>query len=386
MKTAKNYDVIIAGAGSVGTPASLYLAQAGFKVLVIEALASPGQASNKHAIGGVRATHSDPSKIYLCQNSIDIFSTWKESYGDDIDWRSGGYNFVAYNEESKATLKSLIEQQKALGLHIDWISKEQNLEIAPQLNQNGLLGGTFSPEDGSASPLKAAFAFWQRAQTEGAVFHFNEEVQEVLIEGNRIQAVRTNKGTYGCKVFINAAGGWAKQIAKMVGVNLPIMPDAHEAGITEPVQAMFDAMIVDNREAPGSSNFYFYQHPTGKIIFCLTPAPQIWGNLKENTSSFLPMACKRLVEVMPVLANIRIRRTWRGTYPMTPDGKPIVGKIDGLDGYINAVGVCGQGFMLGPGLGKLLTNMLSGNLNQREKECLLEMRYDRAFDTKELLK
>ena len=386
MKTAENFDVIIAGAGSVGTPVALFLAQAGFKVLVIEALTSPGQASNKHAIGGIRATHSDPSKIYLCQNSIDIFSTWEEIYGDDIDWRAGGYNFVAYDEKSETTLKSLIDQQKSLGLNINWLSKEENLEIAPQLKQNGLLGGTYSPEDGSASPLKAAFAFWQRAQIEGAIFHFNEEVEEVFIEGNRIQAVRTNKETYGCKVFINAAGGWAKQIAKMVGINLPIMPDAHEAGITEPVQPMFNAMIVDNREAPGSNGFYFYQHPTGKIIFCLTPKPQIWGNLKENNSSFLPMACKRLIDVMPVFANIRIRRTWRGTYPMTPDGNPIVGTIDGLDGYINAVGVCGQGFMLGPGLGKLLTNMVSGNLNQTEKEYLFKMRYDRSFDSQELLK
>jgi sarcosine oxidase subunit beta len=95
MSPEQTFDVIIAGAGSVGTPTAMYLAEAGLKVLVLEALPSCGQASNKHAIGGVRATHSDPSKIYLCEDSIQILSSWQETFGEDIEWRSGGYIFVA---------------------------------------------------------------------------------------------------------------------------------------------------------------------------------------------------------------------------------------------------------------------------------------------------
>ena len=386
MSRNNTYDVIIAGAGSIGTPTALYLAQAGLRVLVIEALASPGQASNKHAIGGIRATHSDPSKIYLCTKSIEVFSSWNEVYGDDIDWRSGGYNFVAYNEGVKRTLKGLLDQQRALGLNINWVGKEENLAIAPHLNPDGLLGGTFSPEDGSASPLKACFAFWRHSQLAGAEFHFDEPVTDVMVEGNKVRGVRTNKDSYACNTFINAAGGWSRKISQMIGVDIPIEPDAHEAGITEPVQPMFDAMIVDIREYPGSSNFYFYQHPTGKIIFCLTPAPQIWGNLTQNTSSFLPQSCRRLVELMPILSNIRVRRTWRGTYPMTPDGNPIIGKINGIDGYLVGAGTCGQGFMLGPGVAQLLTHAVTGELSRTEVDCLYRMRYDRTFDSKEMLK
>ena len=386
MSRNNTYDVIIAGAGSIGTPTALYQAQAGLRVLVIEALASPGQASNKHAIGGIRATHSDPSKIYLCTKSIEVFSSWNEVYGDDIDWRSGSYNFVAYNEDVERTLKGLLDQQRALGLNINWVGKEENLAIAPHLNPDGLLGGTFSPEDGSASPLKSCFAFWRHAQLAGAEFHFDEAVTDVMVDGNKVRGVRTNKDSYACNTFINAAGGWSRKISQMIGVDIPIEPDAHEAGITEPVQPMFDAMIVDIREYPGSSNFYFYQHPTGKIIFCLTPAPQIWGNLTQNTSSFLPQSCRRLVELMPILSNIRVRRTWRGTYPMTPDGNPIIGKINGIDGYLVGAGTCGQGFMLGPGVAQLLTHAVTGELSRTEVDCLYRMRYDRTFDSKEMLK
>jgi sarcosine oxidase subunit beta len=71
---------------------------------------------------------------------------------------------------------------------------------------------------------------------------------------------------------------------------------------------------------------------------------------------------------------------------MTPDGNPIIGGVEGLDGYLIAAGTCGQGFMLGPGVGKLLANSLTGNLDAVEKECLQRMRYDRSFDSKEVLK
>jgi len=386
MSQTTSYDVIIAGAGSIGTPTALELAKAGLKVLVIEPMPSPGQTSNKHAIGGIRATHSEPSKIYLCTKSLEVFSTWEEIYGNEIDWRSGGYSFVAYEEDVESTLKSLLDIQQGLGLNIRWLDKKPLLEVAPHLNPEGLLGGTFSPEDGSASPLKSAFAFWQRAILDGADFHFNEKVIDIVVNNNQVVGVITDKARYSCGIFINAAGGWSRNLSNLVAIDIPVEPDAHEAGITEPVQKMFDAMIVDIREKPGSSNFYFYQHPTGKIIFCLTPSPQIWGNLTQNTSTFLPMACKRLVEIMPVLGNIRVRRTWRGTYPMTPDGNPLIGPVKGLEGYLIAAGTCGQGFMLGPGVAQLLTHYVTGSLIQVEKDCLTSLRYDRPFTSKEMLK
>ncbi len=94
MANNSNYDVILIGAGSVGTPAAFSLAEAGVRTLVIDQRPSVGQGSNKAAIGGIRATHSDPAKIRLCLRSIEIFSTWKERYGDDIEWYKGGYLFL----------------------------------------------------------------------------------------------------------------------------------------------------------------------------------------------------------------------------------------------------------------------------------------------------
>ena len=286
MSTQSNFDVIIAGAGSLGTPTAYFLAMAGLKVLVIESRSSVGQGSNKHAIGGIRATHSDPAKILLCSRSIDIFHIGKKNTGRTL---SGVQAVIALSHMTKKpkrrsrlardAAQSRIEHRLARpGSHSLTLSR---------ISTHRSSGGTFSQEDGSASPLKAAFAFYQEAVRAGAVFHFNEIVTAVEVTGNQVRSVTTTKGRYSTNCVINAAGAWTADIGRMVGLELPVKPDAHEAGITEAVQPMFSPMIVDIRRRPGSSNFYFYQHPGGKIIFCVTPDPQIWGYFEKDTSEFL---------------------------------------------------------------------------------------------------
>jgi sarcosine oxidase subunit beta len=381
----RHYDAILIGAGSVGAPTAFSLAQAGVRTLVIDKMPSVGQGSNKTAIGGIRATHSDPAKIRLCLRSIEIFATWKELHGDEIEWYQGGYSFVAYREEEERTLKALLEIQHSYGLNIDWLDKEALLEAIPALNPDGLVGGTLSPDDGNASPLLAIHAFYRHAQKLGVEFRFGEEVVGIVFEGGRVRGVRTDKDEYGADVVINAAGPWARQVAEMAGLEVPVQPDAHEAAITEAVARFLDPMVVDIRPMPGSSNYYFYQHYTGQIVFCITPSPSIWGYDTRETSSFLPMVARRMVDLMPRLKNLRVRRTWRGLYPMTPDGFPIVGWSREVEGYLLAAGMCGQGFMLGPGLGELLARMVQRDLEPEDQEVLERLSPYREFKEEEKL-
>lgn len=385
MKKA-NFDIIIIGAGSVGVPSSYFLAKAGFRILVIEHLPSVGQASNKHAIGGIRATHSDPAKIQLGNKSLETFSHWETLHGDDIEWYKGGYSFVAYNTEQARVLKELTAWQQQNSLNISWMDKEEMQDIIPNLKQDGLLGGTFSPDDGSASPLKAAHSFFRASKEFGAKYKFKETVQSFVTDGNRVIGVETDQDVYFSRWVINAAGGWAKPLSAKLGVEVPVHPDSHEAAITEPVTRLFHPMIVDMRPFPGSANFYFYQHPTGKIIFCMTPEPAILGIHTISSGDFLPKAARRLIEILPILKDIRVRRVWRGVYPMTPDGSPIIGEVDGLDGYLLAVGMCGQGFMFGPGIGELLSNRLLNKLSESDKMVLSRLSYHREFESIEMLK
>ncbi|MEJ5311788.1 MAG: FAD-dependent oxidoreductase [Anaerolineae bacterium] len=384
-------DVIIIGAGSVGVPAALAMARKGLTVRMFDAAASQGQGSNKSAIGGVRATHSDPAKIRLCLRSLEIFSTWEETYGHNIEWTTGGYAFVAYREQEAQTFKDLLKVQLAYGLDIDWYDRDDFLRIVPDVNPNGLLGGTFSPRDGHCSPLLAGHAFYDAAKAAGAVFHFNEPVTEILVDdtitGRQIRGIRTNQGTYHAPVVVNAAGAWAQTIGRLVGMEHPVQPDSHEAGITEPVAHFLGPMLVDIRPAPGSANYYFFQLRDGQVVFCITPQPSIVGFDRRETSVFLPQIASRMVDLVPRLVNLRVRRTWRGLYPMTPDGSPLVGWAREVGGYLMAIGMCGQGFMLGPGLGELLARMVAQeDLSAEDREVLKVLSPYRKFAGQEALK
>jgi len=386
-----DYDVIITGAGSVGVPTALATANDELKTLVIDSLPSVAQADNKHAIGGIRATHSHKGKIWLCQRSIEIFSTWEERFGDDIWWEQGGYTFLAYNNEHENLLKETVELQKNYSLNIDYVDVEKIKELIPGINEDGLLGATYSPEDGNASPLLSLHSFFRQSKNLGAEYHFNEKVIDILTKNNKITGIKTTKGQYNTKNIINAAGAHARDIGNMVGLDIPVEPESHEAGITEPVKNFFSPMVVDIRTCSDpkfgdSKNYYFYQNKEGKIFFCLTPDPNILGTDRKETSSFLPQISKRMIQLLPRLRNIKVRRTWRGLYPMTPDGNPIVGKINEIEGYINAVGMCGQGFMLGPGLGELISRLLTEKTTSRDKEILETLSYTRNFGVEEELK
>jgi len=360
MAGARSYDVVIVGAGSVGTPAAMSLAETGRRVLVVDRMPSVGQGSNKRAIGGLRATHSDPAKIRLCLRSLEVFAGWEETHGDPIEWYKGGYLYVAYREEEENALRDLLAVQKTHGLNVDWLDAAELRKVVPDINPAGLRGGAFSPDDGNASPLLAVHAFYRRAKRLGAEFRFNEIVTGLDIEKGRVRGVRTDQGAYGADVVIDAAGPYGRDVALMAGVDLPVRPDSHEAAVTEAVERFLEPMIVDIRPVAGSANYYFYQHFTGQLIFCITPNPSLWGTDTRETSAFLPMVAKRMVDLIPRLRNLRIRRAWRGLYPMTPDGFPIMGWTREVERLLLAVGMCGQGFMLGPGLGELLARMVAG--------------------------
>jgi sarcosine oxidase subunit beta len=385
------YDAIIIGAGSIGVPSALAIAKEGLKILVLDKLPSPCQADNKHAIGGVRATHTERGKIWLCQRSIKIFSTWEEEYGDDIWWEQGGYCFVSYTDEDEQMLKQNVKLQKSYGLKIDYINKEDIKDLIPGINEKGLLGGTFSPEDGNCSPLLSLHAMYRHSRDFGAEYRFNEDVKDILTNNGKIRGIKTTKGEYASSIVINATGGNAREIGKIVNVDLHVNPESHEAGITEPVKKFFNPMVVDIRPVQdpkfgNSKNYYFYQNKEGKIIFCLTPDPSIKGMDRRETSSFLPQIAKRMINLLPRLKNVKVRRTWRGLYPMTPDGNPILGKTEELNGFLLAVGMCGQGFMLGPAVGELMGRFVSEKLTSQDKEILKDFSLYRDYSQAELLK
>jgi sarcosine oxidase subunit beta len=379
----KTYDVVIIGAGSVGLPVAYSLGARGLKVAVLDKRASVGQGENKAAIGGIRATHSDRAKIKIGQASLDFVRRLKPEFGYDVDFIEGGYLFPAYDPKIAENLKGLLPIQKSFGLEIDWIGPEEVRERVPGIRAEGLLGGTFSPKDGHLCSLKLAGAFYRMALKAGVEFFFETEVTDIKVANGKVTHVATNGTTFSAGCVVNAAGAAGRDIALLVGTDLPVYPDSHEAGVTEPVKRFMLPMIVDIAPDENSDNYYFYQSMAGNIIFCITPRPQRWGRDRRSTSEFLPMVIPRMLNLYPRLRNLKVRRTWGGLYPMTPDAKPIVGFDRDVEGLFHAVGMCGQGLMLGPGLAEIAAEAITEGKEQ--PEIFEDLSPYRDFSGEELL-
>lgn len=379
----KNYDAIVIGAGSVGMPIAYFLGLEDWRVLVIDKEHSQGQGQNKAAIGGVRATHSDPAKISLCLQSLKIFSNWEREHGKEIGWKSGGYCYPVYREEDEKTLKDLLPIQKKYKLDISWIPPEEVRELIPGINPEGLRGGTYAPGDGQVNPLQSAASFWDESRKLGVEFIFDQRVTDLIVEGGRIKGVETADGQFYSDVVVNAAGARAREIGLMADVDIPVYPDSHEAGITSAVQPFFEPLIVDVRPGPygKTENFYFGQNDLGQVIFCYTPLESMPGENRSSTSEFMPVISKRLIDLIPRLRNILVRRVWRGLYPMTPDGIIILDRVKEVDGFYLAVGMCGQGFMLGPGVGINMASLITSGEPVIENKIFDTLSLYRDFDS-----
>ncbi len=384
--SAATFDAIVIGAGSIGVPTALALADAGLRPLVLDQRPSLGQGAHKAAIGGVRATHGDPAKIRVGRESLEVFASWHEAHGDDIEWVTSGYVFVAYREQEELAFLRLLREQRRHGLDIDWLDAEALLARVPDLVREGLRGGTFSPGDGHCSTLLAGQAMAAAARRAGASFRFGERVEALLCEGGRVVGVRTARERYAAPVVINAAGAGASAVAALAGEVVAVKAELHEAGITEPVAPFLGPLVVDVRPGPGSANVYCYQTRGGQVIFCLTPEPPIFGEELGETSEFLPLVAQRLLRLIPRLEHLRVRRTWRGIYPMTPDGSPLLGWSRAQEGLLHAVGMCGQGLMLGPGVGTLVARMVCGGLEVDDHDTLRAWDPARAFVGQEVLR
>lgn len=378
------FDAIVVGGGSVGVPSAYFLAERGLRVLVIDRRPAVGQGENKAAIGGVRATHSDPAKILLCTRSLAALSTWKETHGDDIGWKPGGYCFPSYSEGIENTLKGLFPIQRRFGLVNDWVDADAIAELVPGINRNGLRGGTYSPNDGQVSPLLLPVALMRHAEKMGAEFKVNERVTGYLMAGGAVRGVETDKGTYQAPRVIVATGADAGRHGELLGIDIPVTPDSHEAGISAPVEHFLAPLVVDLR--PGAegktANFYFGQNHEGQIIFCYTPKELFLGTNRESLSEFLPTLAGRMVDLVPRLRHLLVRRVWRGCYPMTPDGVPIVSNVEQIEGLTLAVGMCGQGFMLGIGVGQEVASLVVDKKPLLPEEAAAALRFRRDFTAK----
>ena len=374
---AVSCDAIVIGGGIVGLATAYHLSENGLKVIVLEK-DFPGAGSTGRCIGGIRQQFSSVAAIRLMKESVGQFRRMKENFGFSIDYFEGGYLFLAHSEKQLENYKSNLPLQQRLGLNVRILSAAECLQLVPQLNPEGLVGGVFSPDDGQAYPFKVLEGYIRQIRNNGSEVRPYEQVNGIKVEKGAVKGVMTRNGQcYSSDVVVSASGPWAREVSRMAGIELPVSAEEHEAFITTRLPRLFHTMIVDYR----ANGCYFYQRTNGQVIGCYSPVPTKPGIHTESSLEFLIEMSKRTLRLISKLETAKVIRHWGGCYPMTPDGNPIIDRTD-TRGFYVAEGMCGHGFMFGPGVGKYLAGLIVDGAYPAEWS---EFRIDRDFSGKELM-
>jgi sarcosine oxidase subunit beta len=349
-------DVVIIGGGVVGACTAFYLAKSGQKKIVLCERDLCAQASTGLCVGGIRQQFSHPSNILLSQEVVRLFERFEQEFGVDIQFRQAGYIFLAQDQDTWADLKKNVETQHKYGVPVELLSPEEIKSRWSYLEVEDLRGGTFCPEDGYADPYLVAMTFVKEARNLGVHIKEQTQVSAISVEQGRIRGVKTTQGSISAPVIVNAAGAWGGEVARMAGINIPVLPYRRQVFATK----AFDLiprpvpMVID------LDCLFYFRGEDPCIIFGMSDREEESSFNTHVDRSFLERVIDAAVHRAPVLERAEILRGWGGLYAITPDENPIIGVSPEIKGFYSAVGFSGHGFQHGPAAGRILAELITG--------------------------
>ena len=355
MQTA---DVVIIGAGIVGSSIAYHLTANGCRnVVVIERESSQGKGSTGKSMGGIRAQFSTPVNIQMSLYSIPFYAGFEERVGHPCDYRPQGYLFCATASNHMAYLRANYAQQVEMGLkNVRLIVGDEIGKMFPQLRSDDILGGSLCSSDGFVDPYSAMIGFMTCAAEHGAALWKSAEVTGFTKDAGGIASVETSRGTVSSRIVVNCAGPWAASVAKLAGIELPVQPLRRMLVPSEPFNEFPHTapMIVDM-----SNGFHFRPEARGFLLAWNDPEQTVGFNTNFDPA-FVEKILTRAASRVPCFANLPVnpKRAWAGLYEMTPDHHPILGEAPGVPGFFLANGFSGHGVMHAPATGKILSDLI----------------------------
>lgn len=353
---AETAQVVVIGAGAIGTSIAYNLAKKGIRDVVVVEKNFPASGSTGRCAAGVREQFGTEMNCRLAQASINRFERLNEEleYDGDIQFVQQGYLCLAYSEKEMTQFRRNVELQHSLGIPSVVLTPEGARKIVPDLNLEGLVGATFCREDGFCNPHHTTDAYFKAGKRLGVRYELFTEVTAIKRKGDRLVGVVTDQGEISCEMVVNAAGPWARNVGRMIGVDLPVRPERKQMLVTEPFEHLWDPMLM---------SFHYevamQQTPHGSALVACSILPEPENDIGSSWR-FMEEGAKIAQKLIPLLGQVRIVRQWAGMYEITPDHQPIYGGIPGLEGYLMAVGFSGHGFMLSPVTGEIIAQMIAG--------------------------
>ena len=366
---------VVIGGGVVGCSVLYHLTKAGWTDVVLLERSELTSGSTWHAAGGMHTINGDPNVAKLQQYTIELYDEIEELSEQSIGLHLTGGVFLAATNERFDWLKSMHAKGLYLGMDTEIISPKEAAEIFPLLDPDKFVGAMSDPLEGHLDPSGTTWAYAKAAQKKGAVIHQQTRVTDLQQNQDGSWRVITEQGEIHTEHVVNAGGLWAREVGRMVGLELPVLAMEHMYLLTEDMPEVVAFNESSGLEVPHCVDFdgelYLRQERKGMLMGTYEKACKPWSP-KETPWDFpqelLPADIDRIApslevgfEHFPAFQNAGIKQVINGPFTFAPDGNPLIGPIKGLRGYWCACGVM-AGFSQGGGVGFALSNwMIEGD-------------------------
>lgn len=361
------YRVVVIGGGIVGCSVLYHLTLRGITDVALIERRELTAGSSWHAAGGFHAINADPTIARLQKYTIEMYPTVEAESGQGAGLHLTGGLELAGTPERWEWLHAELAWHRAMGTDAHLLSPKEAADLCPIIDPAGLQGALFDPNEGHLDPHGATHAYAVAARQRGAdVVQHNRVLALTPLPGGEWR-VDTEQGPVVAEHVVNAGGLWARQVGRMAGVELPLIPMQHHYLVTEdvPEVAAIDGVMPAVTDLEGFT--YLQREHDGVLLGVYETHPKHWlpdGPGWDYGMQLIPEEVDRIspelaigFERFPALQRVGIRRWVNGAITFTPDGNPLVGPVPGRRGLWAACGVM-AGFSQGAGIGLALATWI----------------------------
>lgn len=373
MKT--NSRVVVIGGGVVGCSVLYHLTKLGWSDVMLLERSELTSGSTWHAAGGFHTLNGDTNMAALQGYTIRLYKELEEITGMSCGLHHVGGVTLADNQERFDMLLAERAKHRYMGLETEIVGPEEIAKIAPVTNIEGILGGLYDPLDGHLDPSGTTYAYAKAARLGGATIEINTKVIETNQRMDGTWDVVTERGTIHAEHLVNAGGLWAREVAAMAGVYLPLHPMEHQYIVTDDIPEIFGRDSEHPHVMDPAGESYLRQESRGLCIGFYEQRCRPWavnGTPWDFGHELLPDDFDKITESIefaykrfPVLEKAGVKNVIHGPFTFAPDGNPLVGPVPGKRNYWSACGVM-AGFSQGGGVGLMLAQWMIEGETERD--------------------
>ena len=360
--------VVIIGGGVGGCSIAYHLTKLGWKDVVVLEKHELTSGSTWHSAGLVGQMRSDANLTRMMHYSTDLYRSLKAETGQDTSWREVGGIRLAASAERMEETKRLVGMARSFGVPMELISPKEALDLFPLMNIDGVVGAAYTPNDGSIDPTGLTNALAIGAKNRGAKILTNTSVEKINLKQGRVHEVVTDKGTIKTEIVVNASGMWGREIGKMVGLSLPVIPMAHLYIMTKPIEGVTNKfpnlrdpdLLVYWREEVGGLITGGYERQPATFGMNGIPKDFKFQLLPPDWDRFTPLM-ENSIRRVPAVENAEVVKLLNGPEGFTPDGEFLLGPTS-VKGFWVACAFCAHGLAGAGGIGKVMAEwIVDGN-------------------------